>query len=119
MLGDKFWTRPPPPEKPSAPNDVKLPYEELMLGIWRVLVVKDSRFSMFNLRRGTISSTFLLLHRVLYDVYTISPRLFALTIVAEFWLAIEGPLSLYFSNSLFFFVSAPSPARSVLTSVTR
>lgn len=119
MLRDEFWTRTPQPENPSAPNDVKLPYEELMLGIWRVLVVKDSRFSMFNLRWENISSTFLLLRRALYDVYIISPRLFALSIMAEFWLAIEGPLSLYFSNSLFFLVSALSPAWSVLTGVTR
>ena len=119
MLRDKLWARTPPPETPSAPNDVKFPYDELTLGIWRVLVLKDSRFSIFNLQRENFSSTFLLLRRALYDVYTISPRLLALSIVAEFWFAIEGPLSLYLSKSLFFFVSALSPPRSVLTGVTR
>ncbi|KAI9567137.1 hypothetical protein HD554DRAFT_1028467 [Boletus coccyginus] len=104
MLHDKFWTRTPPPETPGASNDANLSYEELMLGIWRVLVVKDSRFYMLNFRWENLSSTFSLLWRALYDVYTISPRLFALTLLAQLWSAIEGPLSLYFSNTLFLFI---------------
>ncbi|KAH0835777.1 P-loop containing nucleoside triphosphate hydrolase protein [Lanmaoa asiatica] len=100
----KFRTHTSLPETPSAPNNIKSSYDELMLGVWRVLVVKDSHFSMFNFRLENLSTTFPLLRRALYDVYTISPRLFALTIMTHFWFAIEGPLSLYFSNRLFFFI---------------
>lgn len=122
MLRNKFWTRAPPPKTPSTPNDVKFSYEELMLGVWRVLVMKDSRFSMPNFgwkQSEDPSQTFPLLCRAVYDVYTISPRLFAHTIMTQFWFAIEGPLSLYFSNRLLFFVSELSSPRSVLTGVTR
>jgi len=113
MLHDKSWTRTPPPKTPSASNDANPSYEELMLGIWRILIVKDSRFSMLSFRWENLSSTFSLLWRALYDVYTVSPRLFALSILAQFWSAIEGPLSLYFSNTLFFFVSALTSPRLI------
>lgn len=117
MLRNRFWTRIPPPETQNAPKDVKLSYEELMLGVWRVLVLKDRRFSIFNFQWENLSSSFPLLRRALYDVYTISPRLFALRILAEFWFSIEGPLSLYFSNNLFFSVSVLDSSTSVLTGV--
>ncbi|KAG6373710.1 P-loop containing nucleoside triphosphate hydrolase protein [Boletus reticuloceps] len=102
MLLSRLWTPSSPPLARSTPNDAKMSYEELRLGIWRVLVVKDSHFSMFNFRWENISSALPLLRRALYDVYIISPRLFALRILAELWFAIEDPLSFYFSNTLFF-----------------
>lgn len=119
MLRNRFWTRPPPLETKNSPDDVKSTTEELMIGIWRVLVVKESRFPMFNFQWENISSTFPLLRRAIYDVYAISPHLFALRILTEIWFGIEGPLSLYFSNNLFFSVSLPSSPRLVLTSATR
>lgn len=118
MLRDKFRT---PTKAPSVPNDhdAKLTYEELMLGVWRVLVVKDSPFSIINFRWESFSTTFAFFLQALYDVYTISPRLFVLCIVAHFWFAIEEPLSLYFSNRLFFFVGTVGCPKSVLTGVAR
>lgn len=111
MYPSKFWTRSISPETKSSPDDVKPSYQELVIGVWRVLVVKDARYSMFNLQWKNLSSTFPLLRRALHDVYSISPRLFALRILAEFWFAIESPLSLYFTNLLFSLVSVPSTPR--------
>lgn len=99
----------------SAPNDGKLSCGELMLGVWRVVVVKDSHFPMFSFQWETLSMSFALFFHILYDMYTISPRFFALCIIAHMWFAIEGPHSLYFSTRLFFFVSMVLPPISALT----
>ncbi|KAF8452299.1 hypothetical protein L210DRAFT_2025366 [Boletus edulis BED1] len=115
MLLSRLSTLTSPPLARSTPKDAKMSYEELRLGIWRVLVVKDSHFSMFNFRWENISLALPLLRRALYDVYTISPRLFALRILAELWFAIEGPLSFYIYNTLFFSVSIPNFPSSLLT----
>ena len=118
MLREKFRAHAASPDRPvpsGSPDDIKSSYEELTLGVWRVLVMKDSPFSVFNFQWDILSETFLLLHRALCDVYSISPRLFALYIMAHVWFAIEEPLSLYFSNRLFLFVSKVERLISALT----
>ena len=105
MLRDKFWVPTLPLDKdPNGPH-VKSSYEEFTLGVWHVLMVKDKPFSILNFDWEGLCTTFGFLLHALHDVYTISPGLFAFSLIAHSWLAIEGPLSLYFSNKLFFFVS--------------
>ena len=105
IVSHNFWTQLTSSDRPPGiPNDVKSPYEELTLGVWRVLVMKDSFFSAFDFRWESFSMGAACFLNFLYDVYTISPRLFSLCIMGQFWSAIEGPLGLYLSNRLFFCV---------------
>ncbi|KIJ59191.1 hypothetical protein HYDPIDRAFT_170928 [Hydnomerulius pinastri MD-312] len=78
-------------------------HEELILGVWRVLIAKGTRFWLPGLKWDAISTNLPLLRRAFWDVYAISPPLFIFTILTHMWYAIEEPLSLYFSNRLLFF----------------
>ncbi|KAG9312732.1 hypothetical protein JVU11DRAFT_7162 [Chiua virens] len=57
---------------------------------------------MSNFGWEVLSTNFPFLRRALCDLYTISPRLFIMTIIGHLWFAIEGSLSLYLSNLLFY-----------------
>ncbi|KIJ59189.1 hypothetical protein HYDPIDRAFT_190613 [Hydnomerulius pinastri MD-312] len=79
-------------------------HEELILGVWRVLIAKDTRFWLPGLKWDAISTNLPFLRRAFWDIYAISPPLFVFTILTHTWAAIEIPLSLYFSTRLLFFI---------------
>ncbi|KIJ16673.1 hypothetical protein PAXINDRAFT_10381 [Paxillus involutus ATCC 200175] len=89
---------------PSPPKKAQQDYQELRLGVWRVLLAKKTRYGFQGLQWETISANLPLMRRALSDVYVVSPSLFVFTILAHLWYGVEDSLSLYFSNRLLFFI---------------
>ncbi|KAG9312731.1 P-loop containing nucleoside triphosphate hydrolase protein [Chiua virens] len=111
MLLDKFLALITPEKNPSSTtststNDVKSNYQELRLGVWRVQLMKNSHLFRLDFGWKDLTTALPFLRRALYDVYTISPRLFAFCIIEQLWSAIDRPLSLYLSNRLFYAIEA-------------
>ncbi|KAG6329947.1 hypothetical protein ID866_9141 [Astraeus odoratus] len=88
------------------PLEGKPGYLELDIGVWRVIIAKESLFRLPGTRFfQDVMGVSPLFHRACKDLYSISPPMFLFTICANLWYAMERTLSLYFSSRLLFHVS--------------
>lgn len=98
---------------------VKTKFDELRLGVWRLIIVDEPRFGIQS-QKDALSVVPPLFLRALSDMYAISPPMFLLSICMHLWRAMEEAMSLYFSNRLLFFVSGGYVVRyTALTMVDR
>lgn len=82
---------------------VKTKFDELRLGVWRLIIVDEPRFGIQS-QKDALSVVPPLFLRALSDMYAISPPMFLLSICMHLWRAMEEAMSLYFSNRLLFFI---------------
>jgi len=88
------------------PTSAKRKYSEFTLGVWRVVLAHGSFFNLPGIKyHQDIMNIIPLLRRACGDLYAISPPMFLFMVLAHFWYAVEGTLSLYFSSQLLFHVS--------------
>ncbi|KAH7920696.1 P-loop containing nucleoside triphosphate hydrolase protein [Leucogyrophana mollusca] len=80
------------------------PFADIRLGVWRLLVAQEPGFVIPGLGWNISPMKLSILRRAFSDVYAISTPMFLGFILTHFWMAIESPLSLYFSSRLLFYI---------------
>ncbi|KAH7920697.1 P-loop containing nucleoside triphosphate hydrolase protein [Leucogyrophana mollusca] len=80
------------------------PFTEVKLGVWRILIAQEPGLALPGLNWNILPVNASVLRRAFSDVYAISAPLFCCLVLINVWMAIETPLSLYFSSQLLFYI---------------
>ncbi|KAH7926141.1 P-loop containing nucleoside triphosphate hydrolase protein [Leucogyrophana mollusca] len=77
-------------------------FTEKRLGVWRILIAKESTFYVPGFEWTLLATNFPLCRRAFADIYAISASMFWCLMLTYLWTAIEPSMSLDLSNRLLF-----------------